>query len=56
MTDKNLVHVPTEMKKWEDKMVEAEFDGKMRTYHECKGVYEHYKKLHEEGIEYETTF
>ena len=54
--DRNVLHVPTEMKKWEDKMYEAEFEGKMRSYHKYKSLYLHYKKLHDKGIEYEQTF
>ena len=52
----HLTHVPTEMKKWEDKMVEAEFNGQWRSHHEYKKLYERFKKLHEEGIEHEPTF
>ena len=54
--DRNVLHVPTEMKKWEDKMYEAEFDGKMRSYHEYRSLYLHYKKLNDKGVEYEPTF
>ena len=54
--NRNLLHVPTEMKKWEDKMYDAEFEGRMRSYHQCKSVYLHYKKLHDAGVEYEPTF
>jgi hypothetical protein len=56
LMDRNVLHVPTEMKKWEDKMYEAEFEGKMRSYHEYKSLYLHYKKLHDNGVEYEPTF
>tara|TARA_R100001463_G_scaffold56750_3_gene108864 strand:+ start:278 stop:454 length:177 start_codon:yes stop_codon:yes gene_type:complete len=54
--DKNIIHVPTEMKHWEDVMYDAEFDDKWRVYHEAKGLYLHYKELHEKGIEHEPTF
>ena len=51
-----LIHVPTEMKKWEDRMYDAEFEERMRSYHECKKMYLHYKSLHDRGIEHEPTF
>ena len=58
-----LIHVPTEMKKWEDRMYDAEFEGEMHNSHEhkalhlhYKNIYLHYKSLHDRGIEYEPTF
>jgi uncharacterized beta-barrel protein YwiB (DUF1934 family) len=57
MQDKKLLlHVPTEMKKWADKMYDAEFEGKMRSYHEYRNLYLHYKELNDRGVEYEPTF
>ena len=51
------------MKKWEDKMYDAEFEGEMHNSHEhralhlhYKNIYLHYKSLHDKGIEYEPTF
>lgn len=61
--NKNILYVPTEMKKWADKMYDAEFEGEMHNSHEYKAlhlhyknIYLHYKSLHDRGIEYEPTF
>jgi hypothetical protein len=56
MHNKLLEHIPTEMKKWEDKMYDAEFEGEMGSYHKYRKIYLHYKLLHDRGIEYEPTF
>ena len=55
-TDDRIQYVPAQLKYWADEMYGAEFDGKWRYYHEAKNLYERYKKLHEQGIEYEPTF
>ncbi len=49
-------HVPTQLKYWADKMYEAEFEGRWRQYHESKAIYLRFKKLSEEGVEYEPNF
>ena len=49
-------HVPTQLKHWADKMYEAEFEGRWRQYHESKAIYLRFKKLSEEGVEYEPNF
>ena len=49
-------HVPTLLKYWADKMYEAEFEGRWRQYHESKAIYLRFKKLSEEGVEYEPNF
>tara|TARA_Y100000004_G_scaffold51118_1_gene56498 strand:+ start:95 stop:268 length:174 start_codon:yes stop_codon:yes gene_type:complete len=54
--DRNILHVPTEMKKWADRMYDAEFEDEIGRYHECKTMYLHYKELNDRGIEYEPTF
>ena len=56
MHNKLLEHIPTEMKKWEDKMYDAEFEGEIGNYHKYRKIYLHYKLLHDRGIEYEPTF
>ena len=52
----HLSHVPTQLKYWEDKMYDAEFEGRWRQYHEAKAIYLRFKKLSEEGVEYEPNF
>ena len=54
--DRNILHVPTEMKRWADQMYDAEFEDEIGRYHECKTMYLHYKELNDRGIEYEPTF
>ncbi len=49
-------HVPTQLKYWADKMYDAEFEGRWRAYHEAKSMYHMYKKLNDEGVEYEPNF
>ena len=56
MHNKLLKHVPTEMKKWADKMYDAEFEERWRAYHEAQGMYNYYKALNDEGIEHEPNF
>ena len=52
----SIDHVPTQLKYWADKMNDAEFEGRGRQYHEAKAIYLHFKKLSEEGVEYEPNF
>ena len=52
----SIDHVPTQLKYWADKMYDAEFEGRWRQYHEAKAIYLHFKKLSEEGVEYEPNF
>lgn len=51
-----ISHVPTQLKYWADKMYDAEFEGRWRAYHEAKSMYHMYKKLNDEGVEYEPNF
>tara|TARA_B100000900_G_scaffold414782_1_gene442491 strand:- start:1323 stop:1436 length:114 start_codon:yes stop_codon:yes gene_type:complete len=37
-------------------MYDAEFEGRWRQYHEAKAVYLQFKKLNDEGVEYEPDF
>ena len=52
----SIDHVPTQLKYWADRMYDAEFECRWRAYHEAKAVYLQYKRLHDEGVEYEPNF
>ena len=52
----SIDHVPTQLKYQADKMYDAEFEGRWRQYHEAKAIYLRFKKLSEEGVEYEPNF
>tara|TARA_R100000963_G_C4625467_1_gene91824 strand:+ start:903 stop:1097 length:195 start_codon:yes stop_codon:yes gene_type:complete len=54
--DNRIIYVPAQLKYWADEMYSAEFDGKWRYYHEAKRLYKHYKKLSDEGVDYDPTF
>ena len=52
----SIEHVPTQLKYWEDKMYDAEFEDRWRAYHEARSLYLKYKELNDRVIEYEPNF